>query len=131
MMKNLIFLFLFLIPVFVFGQEVDCAKVKNGQFYFEDLLIGNVVVVRNGSKQIEFYEKDQTELEFEVDWIDECTYTLQMVTPIADTNLPEGYDYFVTVEIIEVKENSYSYIISSDELDLKVEDEMEIMKLFD
>ncbi len=90
------------------AQESNCEKFKNGHFIIpKDSHAPESTIIRNGSIQTEQVKGSKEVSEFVVEWVDECTYTL---TPTAKTrklykNLPK--DATLTVEIIEVKKNSY------------------------
>ena len=124
-MKNLILLVLICISTVVFGQENECEKFKNGKFKIVDAEVGNSIIERNGSKQIEYGEGSKMKLQFKVKWLDECTYTLELKKVLENPNkikLPEGM--ILTVEIIETKEKSYIQKSSSNLYDMVFECEL-------
>lgn len=112
MRKKLLFL-LFLISFTCFSQTPDCAKFKDGTFQITDPGSKKVCIIkRDGDKQTErFMESDET-YEFDLHWVDACTYTL---TPTAAT-LSRNKDIkeigIMTVKITEVKDNSYIHLVS-------------------
>lgn len=124
-MKNIILLGLILISSAVFGQENDCKKFKNGKFKIVDNAAGNSIIERKGSRQIEYGEGSKLKLEFEVEWLNDCTYTLEIKEVLENQNnveLPEGM--ILTVEIIETKENSYIQKSTSNLYDMVLESEL-------
>ncbi len=109
----------------VFGQANECEKFKNGKFKIVDPETGNSIINRQGSRQTEYGEKSKLELAFKVEWLDECTYTLDLDSILANPRnleLPEGM--VLTIEIIETKENSYRQKTSSNLFDLVVVSEL-------
>lgn len=124
-MKYLLLGFFLCISFTVFGQEMDCKKFKNGTFKLEDAQVGNSLIERKGSKQIETAEGGLVKFKFKVKWLNECTYTLELKKVLAyPKDAPPVEDFILTVEIIEVKENSYIQKSSSDKFDYVVESEM-------
>ena len=90
------------------AQEMNCEKFKNGEFKtLKDSISQGSLISRNGNLQTEriIGAKDSTELI--VSWIDKCTYTLKPkdMSLKKFKGLPK--DALLTVEIIEIKENSY------------------------
>ncbi|WP_298144058.1 hypothetical protein [Flavobacterium sp.] len=124
-MKNLIVLALICFSTVVFGQTNECKKFRNGKFKIVDEEVGNSIITRKGSKQIEFGEESGLKLEFKVKWIDDCTYTLELKKVLENPNnieFPVGM--ILTVEIIETKENSYVQKSTSNLFDLVFEGEL-------
>jgi hypothetical protein len=97
-----------LIATNVLGQNIECKKIKNGYFkILKDSISEESFISRNSSSQTETIKGKYIASEFQVDWIDDCTYTL---TPTKSTLLQlEGApkDVMLTVKIIETKEKSY------------------------
>ncbi|MGB6035868.1 MAG: hypothetical protein WBG42_06340, partial [Cryomorphaceae bacterium] len=77
-MKNLIALILICISVIAFGQKRECDKFRDGKFMIVDPVNGNSIIERKGSKQIEIGEGSGLKLKFDVNWLDDCTYTLEL-----------------------------------------------------
>jgi hypothetical protein len=124
-MKNLILLVFICISSVIFGQENECKKFKNGKFKIVDTEVGNSIIERKGSKQIEYGEGSKMKLKFKVKWLDDCTYTLELKKVLENPNkikLPEGM--ILTVEIIETKEKSYIQKSSSNLYDMVLESEL-------
>ena len=94
----------------IFGQDLNCQKFKNGEFkILGDSITDECILIRKGDLQIEYYKEEGVSgaLEFIVHWVNDCTYTL---TPTEKTlqhygDLPKSA--MLTIEILEVKENSY------------------------
>lgn len=106
-MKNLLLLVLICLSTFSFGQENECEKFKNGKFKIVDTKVGNSIIERKGSNQIEYGERSDLKLKFKVRWLNDCTYTLELKKVLENPNnieFPEGM--ILTVKIIETRENS-------------------------
>ncbi|KAB1066066.1 hypothetical protein [Salibacter halophilus] len=124
-MRNLIVLVLICFSTVTFGQTNECKKFKNGKFKIIDAEVGNSIITRKGSKQIEYGEGSKLKLEFKVKWVDDCTYTLELKKVLENPNnieLPEGM--ILTIEIIETKENSYVQKSTSNLYDMVLESEL-------
>jgi hypothetical protein len=124
-MKNLIVLVLICFSTVAFGQTNECKQYKNGKFKIVDPEVGNSIITRKGSKQIEYGERSKLKLEFKVKWVNDCTYTLELKKVLENPNeieLPEGM--ILTIEIIETKENSYIQRSTSNLYDMVLESEL-------
>lgn len=107
-----------------FGQEMECKDFRNGKFQIISE-VGNSIIERKGSKQIEYGEGSNLKMEFNVKWLNDCTYTLELKEVLENPKnlqLPEGM--ILTVEILEIKEKSYIQRTSSNLSDLVLEGEM-------
>lgn len=90
------------------AQDSDCERFKNGRYTIpKDAVSKELVIVREGNLQTENFKGEDNSLEFIVNWIDDCTYTLTPTekTFLYYTDLPK--DAVLTVKIIETKEKSY------------------------
>ncbi|MEP5256447.1 MAG: hypothetical protein ABJQ39_15405 [Winogradskyella arenosi] len=124
-MKNLIALVLICFSTVTFGQTNECKKFKNGKFKIVDAEVGNSIITRKASKQIEYGEGSMLKLEFKVKWLNDCTYTLELKKVLENPNkieLPEGM--ILTIEIIETKEKSYIQKSTSNLYDMVLESEL-------
>lgn len=77
MKKNLLFLlFLFVITTFSYSQ--NCKNYKNGKFKLADKELGvTYIIERKGNLQTERKVGEERILDFNVTWIDDCTYILK------------------------------------------------------
>lgn len=124
-MKNLLFVFLVFFTGTVFSQDLNCSEFKNGTFMIVDPEAGNSYITRNGNVQTEKGDSSGLELLFDVVWLDECTYTLKVKEVLKNPqNIPIPLEMVLTVHIIEVKENSYVQISTSDMFDMELESEL-------
>lgn len=124
-MKNLIVLVLICFSTVAFGHMNECKQYKNGKFKIVDPEVGNSIITRKWSKQIEYGERSKLKLEFKVKWVNDCTYTLELKKVLENPNeieLPEGM--ILTIEIIETKENSYIQRSTSNLYDMVLESEL-------
>ena len=124
-MKNLILLLLICVSINVFGQNKECENFKDGKYMIVDSKTGNSIIHRKGATQIEYGEGSKLKLKFKVEWVNDCTYTLQLKKVLENPEnfqLPEGM--ILTVEIIETKKDSYIQRSSSNLYDLVVESEL-------
>lgn len=86
----------------------DCEAYKNGQFVVKESLIGKKYTIkRKGNRQIE-EDPDGTKFIFKVNWIDKCTYTLDLKRIARNPNNVEWQDgQIITVKILETNNNGY------------------------
>jgi len=124
-MNRLLIGILVCISTITYGQEMDCKKFKNGKFKIIDSEVGNSIIDRKGSKQIEYGERSKLKLEFRIKWLNDCSYTLELKKVIENPKnirLPEGM--ILTIEILEIKENSYVQKTSSNFSDMVLKTEL-------
>ena len=107
------------------STSLDCSKFRDGKFKIIDDEAGNSIIERKGSKQMEFGEGSGLKLEFKVNWVNACTYTLELKKVLENPDklqFPEGM--ILTVEMIEIKENSYVQRSTANMFDMVVVSEM-------
>jgi hypothetical protein len=96
------------------AQSLDCKKFRNGKF--KSTFEGRTAIIeRLGSIQKEYFInlKDSLKISFNVNWLDNCTYTL---TPTKESfekypRLPQNA--LITVKITNTTPNSYTQNSSS------------------
>jgi len=110
--KKLLYL-LFLTSFTGFSQDLDCARFKNGTYQITDPGSKKVCIIkRDGDKQTErFVESDET-YEFDLHWVDDCTYTLTPTASTLSRNKAIKEAGIMTVKITETKANSYINVVS-------------------
>ena len=91
-----------------------CSKLKYGKFRIEDRNSGIVHIERKGNVQYE--HSNGNDVELEVHWLNECTYTLKLKKLINDKehqleNTPP--EMILTVHIISVTREYYEQITTS------------------
>ena len=124
-MKNLFLLLSLLCSNFIFAQAEDCQSFKEGKFKIEDKLVGNSTIERYENKQVETDENSGMKLEFEVEWKDECTYTLKLVKVLENPKeipLPTGM--VLRCRIIKTTENSCVVESTSDDFEGSIKAEL-------
>lgn len=124
-MKNLILLPLIIISTLSFAQEKNCSKFKNGKYKINSQVSGVSHIERKGSRQIEYGEFSGLKVKLKVKWLNECTYTLQLKKVIKNPgkfDIPKAL--ILTVEILEIKENSYVQKTSANLYDMELVDEV-------
>lgn len=104
----------------------DCEDYKNGQFVVKESLIGKKYIIkRKGNRQVET-NPDGTKFIFKVNWIDNCTYTLDLKRIARNPNNIEWREgQIITVKILDTHENGYTQQSTSNFDDLTFVKEME------
>ncbi|WP_130736801.1 hypothetical protein [Flavobacterium sp. J27] len=102
-MKKKFLLFTFFLGFVSFGFSQECKEYKNGTFKLEDKELGvTYIIKRKGNIQTERKLGEDKGLDFEVIWIDDCTYILKS-TP--ETSLFLKTEVDLVVQIKNVKGN--------------------------
>lgn len=93
---------------FGYSQAKDCAKFKNGTFRLTDPATKKVcIITRDGNTQTEKMEESEEVYDFDVVWLDDCTFTLT-ATPATAARNPDVLKVgTMTVKITQTKEGSY------------------------
>jgi len=112
MKTQLLTILAFLLSITAFSQK-DCAKFRDGTFKVTDPASKKVCIIkREGDRQTERLEESDMTFDFDLVWLDDCTYTL---TPTAAT-LARNKDVdkigTMTVKITQTKENSYVHRVT-------------------
>lgn len=86
----------------------ECKAYKNGQFVVKESLIGKKYIIkRKGNRQVET-SPDGTKFIFKVNWVDDCTYTLDLKRIAQNPNNIEWQEgQIITVKILDTRENGY------------------------
>ena len=97
-----------LLPLFGFGQQTDCTKFKTGSFKVTDPTTKKVcLITRDGDTQTEKMEDADEIYDFDIVWIDDCTYTVSPTAATAARNKEVLKSGTMTVKITKVKDSSY------------------------
>lgn len=127
-MMKFICLFISLVTVAsVSAQDSHCDKFHNGLFEINDQEVGRSVIERHGNVQIEKDENSGLKLKFDVVWLTDCKYTLQLNEILENPNgidLEPFKEMVLTVEIIGQLKNGYLQRSSSNMTDMVLESEM-------
>lgn len=100
------------------SQKDNCKEFKTGEFEI-DSEVGRFIITRYENRQIEYNEQLGLEIEFTIEWINDCSYKLTPVKILQnkkDFNYP--MDLILTVEILETSKDSYLQRSSSNISDL-------------
>ena len=105
---------IFLVAVFtflstsLFAQNVECQEYRNGKFKIADEKYGSTIIERKGDKQIEYNKRAKIKIELQVNWVENCKFTLTLDQVLENPNdiwFPENATF--TVEIIQTQKDSY------------------------
>jgi tetratricopeptide (TPR) repeat protein len=94
-------------------EKLDCSNVKVGKYRIEDELSGVTLIERTKKYQIEENSKYGYKLKLEVNWVDNCTYTLKPVKDLLNPKNPLP-EMILTCKITEVYEDYYMQTSTSD-----------------
>ncbi len=109
MIKNITLLFGLLLSVAAFAQDSGCAKFKNGTFKVTDPASKQVcIITRDGNIQTEKMEESEEIYDFDIVWIDDCTYTVSPTPATAARNKDVLTSGTMTVKITKIKDSSYT-----------------------
>ncbi len=124
-MKNLFLFICLLSSSLIFAQAKDCQSFEEGKFKIEDKLVGNSTIERYENKQVETDENSGMKLEFEVEWKDECTYTLKLVKVLENPKeIPIPTGMVLRCRIIKTTKNSYVVESTSDDFEGSIKAEL-------
>lgn len=102
-------------------SEKNCSDFHTGKYKIVDEKIGFVSYVeRFEDYQIETVEGQDTYLKADVEWIDECTYSIGYIESNDEriNSLPK--DERLIIEIISTTSNSYTFVSHMKQYDLEV-----------
>ena len=114
MLKKLLHITLFaLLPVFGYSQS-KCDPFKNGTFKVTDPASKKVcIITRDGNIQTEKMEDDAEVYDFDIVWLDDCTYTVSPTAATAARNkdtLKAG-----TMTVVETANPELIYAVYGDD----------------
>ena len=108
-MKGKITLLLLMTAFFGYSQSTCCAKFKNGTFKVTDPGSKKVcIITRDGDTQTERMEESDQTYDFDIVWIDECTYTVTPTASTAARNKDVLKAGTMTVKITKATDSSYT-----------------------
>ena len=91
-----------------------CEKLKEGKFQIEDKENGVFIITRKAGIQREENEELGIVVEYLTEWTDACTYRLVPFKVIRNDNkLDMDGDLKLIIEIVEIREDSYTQITTS------------------
>jgi hypothetical protein len=96
-----------------------CEKFHTGKFKIEDAHSGTTIVTRDVGQQIEENIDGNYKVKLEVNWIDNCVYTLKLIEYIeGESWIPKIDEVVLTTRIIHTTENSYIQTTSINDSDI-------------
>lgn len=105
---NIQLLVLLLLSLSGFSQAKDCGKYREGKFRLTDPKTKQVsIITRKNDVQTEKMEEDEEIYDFNVKWLNDCTYTLTPTAATAARNKKVTSIGTMTVTISQVKDSSY------------------------
>jgi len=110
MIKKITLLAVFtLLPFFGFSQSKGCEHLKNGTFKVTDPASKKVCIIkRNGNLQTERMEESSETYDFDLAWVDDCTYTISPTASTLSRNRDVAKAGLMTVRIINAKDSTYT-----------------------
>lgn len=94
-------------------SQINCAKYKNGTFKLTDPKSQKVcIITRDGDKQTEKMEESEEAYDFDIVWLDDCTYTVSPTAATAARNPEVLKAGTMTVKITKTKAKSYTQKIT-------------------
>jgi len=97
-----------LLPLLGFAQSKDCLKFKDGTFKVTDPASKKVcIITRNGNVQTEKMEESEEVYDFDLVWIDDCTYTVSPTPATVARNKDVTKVGTMTVKITKTTDKSY------------------------
>lgn len=106
--KITIFSIFLLLPLLGFSQDTGCAKYRYGTFKVTDPATKKVcIITREGDVQTEKMEDTEEVYDFNLVWIDDCTYTVTPTAASLARNKELNKSGTMTVKIIKTTDTSY------------------------
>lgn len=100
-------LFFCLLPLLSRAQ-IDCSKFKEGTFSITDPKSKKIsFITRNGNIQTEKMEESEEIYDFDIVWVDDCTYTVSPTPATAARIKDVNKAGTMTVRITKVKDSTY------------------------
>ncbi len=105
-------------------NNLGCSNVKTGKFKISDEIVGETIIERTDQFQIEENKKHGYKIKLKVTWINDCTYQLEVVEDLLNTENKDLPALILTCTITEITENGYIQISSSDIDPARIKSEM-------
>ena len=109
-MKNVLVIFLILVPALAFSQAefTGCARFKTGKFQYVDDSSGTMIVTRTEKKQVEENVSTGVVTTLKIKWTSECQY--QLIQKSSTDKDKRKWNGSVTeVTILKVFPDGYEY----------------------
>lgn len=129
-MKTVFIFLLVLGPIpGLFAQKQACKDLHEGTFRLVDKLAGTTVMQRTKDIQVEENVEMGVKMIFSINWINDCTYELRAKEIIkGDPVLMGNKGDVITVNIKEIRANSYLAVTTANFTNFVLEKEIEILK---
>ncbi len=122
--NRIFFLFLFIYrPSFASGQDnasLNCSDVRNGTFnYFDQREGESETFIRKGAIQKEIFLTRKETIFWEVNWLNECTYTLKYQSGAENRTAAEQKmfrKHLIVIEILHVTEDFMTFRTAFDKV---------------
>ena len=111
------------------AQSLNCNSLKTGKFRLEDPISGTTLITRMDSIQREENLKYGIISEDKIQWVDDCTFRLIPYRVLKnESKIDFSIDYKLEVQILSIKENSYTQRTTSRLNGVSREKEISIIK---
>ncbi|MXN89908.1 hypothetical protein GR160_01600 [Flavobacterium sp. Sd200] len=108
MIQKITFFILLFLPVIALSQS-KCAQFREGTFKITDPKTKKVsIITRKGNVQTEKMEDAEEVYDFDIAWLDDCTYTVTPTPATAARVKDISKVGTMTVEILKAKDSSYT-----------------------
>lgn len=107
--STILLIFFFILSFLTNGQKRNCSELKRGTFKSYTKQDGNRTIERQSGKEICLYVESKLKMEFEIEWLDNCSYRKRLTEVLENPNNVEVYygDEWYTVEIIDWNNEGY------------------------
>ena len=66
------------------GIKLSCRQFHTGKYYLDDSIAGRTIIERTEHTQVETSESRHVKAEFDINWVNDCTYVLKLRKVISD-----------------------------------------------
>lgn len=108
MIKKILLILTLIVSFFGYSQTGDCSMLKDGTFKVTDPASKKTSIIkRSGNTQTEQMEDADEIYDFDLVWVDDCTYTITPTAATAARNKDLQKAGTMMVKITKVKDHSY------------------------
>jgi hypothetical protein len=124
-MKYILLITIGILIIICESCKSDCLKFHEGDFKDINQKTGTTFITRKDNIQTERNHEFGYSVKLSVKWINDCTYSTKFLEVTENrANIPFDTSSVMTVEIIQVKENSYLQRTTSNKNTQKYESEI-------
>ena len=107
MKKAILFVLLFSISILAYAQSTNCSGLKSGVFKSDTN--GQRIIERNAGKEIFTFLDYDLKLEFDIEWLNNCSYKRKLSKVIKNPNNEEVpySDKWTTVKLIDADSSGW------------------------